>query len=278
MAFYTMITIAILAVVLLLLLFVKIQLATRDVGYLRAIVNNQRDYTFLLDKDLCVKQTNYYAHGNKKVNGEPNILGNVLHCKNAHESGRCGEAEDCHTCPLRFVIGKSLERHESFSGIEACLEIQDEDDKIVDIDVLVDGHYVELNKKSHMVINVKDITNNKDLKPKILFVSENISIIDNVIKSLGGEYRILAADNLHQVMLRLMNLDSYRFCAFVTDESFYKNNDTVLKMLVKNRQLPVFVFTSNIDASDDGSVHYLPENIAADELFQRFSAFSSCFC
>ena len=79
-----------------------------------------------------------------------------------------------------------------------------------------------------MVINVKDITNNKDLKPKILFVSENISIIDNVIKSLGGEYRILAADNLHQVMLRLMNLDSYRFCAFVTDESFYKNNDTVL--------------------------------------------------
>ena len=101
-------------------------------------------------------------------------------------------------------------------------------------------------------------------------------MLDKVVRALGDNYRVLAADNLHQVMLRLMNLDTYQFSARITDDSFYNKNASVLKMLVKDGQLPVYVFTSNDSVSDDDFARYLPMNIGMDELIQRVSAFSSC--
>ena len=276
MTIYVLIFVTVVTVGLFVVMYFQGRKNVRDVQQMRAIIDHQDDYTFLLDDGFHVKQTNYYARGNVKDEGAPDLLGNVLHCKNAHKAGRCGESEECHSCPVRFVVGKAFERHEGFDGMEACMEIMGTEDQAVDVDVEVAGHYVELDKESHMVVNVRDITISKELKPKILFVSDRIALLDKVVRALGDDYRVLAADNLHQVMLRLMNLDTYQFSALITDDSFYNKNASVLKMLVKDGQLPVYVFTSNDSVSDDDFARYLPMNIGMDELIQRVSAFSSC--
>jgi hypothetical protein len=263
---YVLLAITLIAVVVALLMVRKAEEASRSIRYLRAVVDHQRDYMFLVNGAFEVRETNFYA-GKQPAADEPNVLGNVLHCKNAHDAGRCGEHEACHSCPLRFVISKSFERRDGFRDLEACMELNGDDGRTVDVDVQVDGHYVCLDSQDHMVVNVKDVTEQVGQgSPKVLFVSENVRLFDKVRTALQGQFRVLSADNQHQALPRLLLATDYRFRAVLTDEAFFDQHEVITKMLIKNTQMPVFVFTSNKDREADGQVRFLKSDINDQEL------------
>lgn len=235
----------------------------KDVKKLRVVVDNQDNYTFLVNEAFEVKESNV-----KLPDGQPHILGNVLHCKNSHETGFCGEGEACQYCPVRFVIKKSFERHDDFKGLEACMEIEESKDKLSDVDVSVNGSFVCIDNTPHMVVNVKDITNHDGgVRQKVLFLSKNVALYDKVRQALGISIRVLSADTEHQALHRLLHAASYRFCAVVTDVSFYHSDTAVATVMADLKdQLPVFVFAKTEERRLDATVNYIDEDIALDEL------------
>lgn len=252
----------------------------RDNRQLEAVVENQEGYTFLVNNKFEVQKTNYFV-SNKHAEGEPYVLGNVLHCRNAHEAGRCGEHEACKMCPVRFVITKSFERKTDFTDVEACMELYDEKNtgtETIDVDVALKGHFVNVDEQDMMVVNVRDVTDRKlENKPKLLFISTDVVLYDKVREALGSTFRVLSADNNHQALHRLMLASSYQFGAVLTDEEFYTKNETIAQLLVKNGQVPVFVFTSNDGFADDNLI-CLNKTFQPKELLTELTSSSfSCF-
>ena len=64
-------------------LFLKTRHFKADNMQLRAVVENQENYIFLINRLFEVKETNV-----KAPEGQPMLLGNVLHCRNAEETAR----------------------------------------------------------------------------------------------------------------------------------------------------------------------------------------------
>ncbi len=246
--------------------FLKMKRISDQNYQLRAVVENQEDFTFLVNRDFEVKATNLTYRVNTD-DGEPNVLGNVLHCKNAYHVGRCGESESCGSCPLRFVITKSFERGTGFSGVNACMEVYDQNDKVVDIDVQVEGHFVNVGHQGHMVINVKDETKQQHGNlPKILFITENMVLFDRMRNELSNEFRVLGADNEHQAFHRLQLAEEYKFLAVLTDTVFYEKNKDVLKLMAGNNQLPLYVLSSSeLPATCEG-IYFVNDQIGGKEL------------
>lgn len=253
------------ACILLVLAFLRIAGFSKRVDNLVAVIENQENFTFLVDETFEVKESNV-----KMEEGKPRVLGNVLHCKHSHDTGRCGEGEVCRRCPVRFVISKSFERHDDFRKLEACMELDgDAHGHTNDVDVSVDGSFVTIDKVPHMVVNVKNITTLDGAQlPKVLFISESTALYDKVRQALGVSYRVLNADTQHQALHRLMRAANYQFCAVITDASVY-HADTVLATILAERkeQLPIFVFAGKKERKDD-HVNYLDADIAPEELFQ----------
>ena len=237
----------------------------KDVMNLRAVVDNQENYTFLVDEHFDVKESNVKLDGT-----QPRRLGNVLHCKNSHDTGKCGEGAECKHCPVRFVIGKSFERRDDFKDLEACMELG-EGSSVQDVDVRVDGCFVSLDEKPHMVVNVTDVTSHGGgLRPKVLFVSKNSALFDQVRTALGVSFRVLSADTEHQAMHRLMHAEDYNFCAVITDVEVYHQTDSVVATILTERrnQMPVFVFAGKDDSRADQNVTYIDESIASSDLLK----------
>jgi hypothetical protein len=242
--------------------------ARRSTEQLRAVVDSQHDYSFLVNRGFEVQQTNFPAYRQSEKEGS-NVLGNVLHCKNAFEAGRCGEHANCKKCPIRFVINKSFDRGENFSNLEACMEVFGDKGKTTDIDVQVDGRIVSLEQQPHMVVNVR-ICDGKEqqLLPKVFLISGNVALYDRVRTALEGHARVLSADNLHQALHRLLMVASYHFLAVMIDEEFYEHNSEITKLLVENDGIKVIVFTSKETfSSSDEHVYYLPEDFSPEQLY-----------
>ncbi len=233
---------------------------------LRAVVENQTDYTFLVNSNFEVKATNL-TYRLEHDDGEPHILGNVLHCKNAHHKGRCGESEACHSCPLRFVITKSFERETGFSGVDACMEVYDDKDKVIDMDVEVNGHFVNVGNQGHMVINVKDerMKQGGNL-PKVLAITEDMRLYDRIRNELSNEFRVLGADNEHQAFHRLQLANDYKFVGVLTDLKFYQDNKDVLKLVTGKNQLPLYVLNNEEGMEEREGICFVNENIEGREL------------
>jgi hypothetical protein len=269
---YILLILIIIAVGVAIELYFKAKTAKEDNRKLRAMIDSQEDYYFLVDKTFEVKETNYCANSQPKSE-EPLILGNVLHCKNAVESGRCGHAGACKSCPIRFVINKSFERADDFSDLEACMEVYDGTNKLVDMDVMLDGHYITLKDEGHLVVNVKNTTNEKNdnKRPKVLFITANVELFEKVRETLTPIYRVLNADNLHQARQRLLLASTYQFHAIMTDEEFYKENQDILQLLVKNDNLSLYVFTNNDMDTRIDQVTCLNKDFDKKELLQILS-------
>ena len=249
--------------VLAVLAFLRTKKLKNDVMNLRAVVDNQENFTFLVDPTFEVKESNV-----KMADGQPRLLGNVLHCKNSHETGRCGEGEECRHCPVRFVIRKSFERHDDFTNLEACMELGEKGTPMSDVDVCVNGSFVCVNSNPHMVVNVKNITSYEGgTRPKVLFISKNAALYDKVRTALGISFRVLNADTEHQALHRLLHAADYHFCAVVTDAGLYHSDTAVATILAERKeQLPVFVFAKKEEHRKDESVTYLNEGVPPEEL------------
>ena len=260
-----LIIVLIAAAALVALAFTKVKKLEGEVDKLRTVVDNQENYTFLVDQTFAVKESNV-----KLTGGQPPLLGNVLHCKNAHDAGHCGKGEQCKNCPVRFVISKSFERHDDFHNLEASMMLYNSDKATSDIDVSIDGSFVCINETPHMVVNVKNLsTKAGGVLPKVLFLSQNAALYDRVRRAMGISFRVLSVDTEHQALHRLLHADDYNFCAVMTDAAFYHANNAVSIILSERKdKLPVFVFAKKDERVADATVNYLDMDIAPEELLK----------
>lgn len=111
---------------------------------------------FLINKRFIVEKSNYFEMNPEAQMGKmPNILGNVLHCKNAVEAGSCGTSKYCSACRIRNTIKKSFVEKNGFDHLFVNMQLFTPQNKLVTAAVQVDGTYIEPQGQPRMIIDVK---------------------------------------------------------------------------------------------------------------------------
>lgn len=269
---YVLLAVTLCAVVLAAVTLKKVNSLSRNNNHLKAIINHQDGYTLLVNRSFEV-ETGNIPNLDKIAKEEVNLLGNVLHCKNAHDEGHCGESLACGSCPVRFVITKSFEKGKDFAGLEASMELYDKDNQTVDVDVEVRGHYINLEQQGYMIINVKNLSDMKeDKRPKLLFISTDPSLFDRTRKILVANYRVLFVDTEAQALYRLKMIEAYRFVAVFVDKAFYTGHEDILKIMAKKDRIPLYVFANNNDTEVAEGVHFIDPAIRQESLLSMLQS------
>lgn len=148
-------------ILLLILLIVMVPLVKswrkqkREYEALRVEVHKIFDrYSFLVDKDLRVKETNYYDIHKDLLDDKPRVLGNVIHCQTACDSGLCGTGIACSTCPIRLVLKNGFKHRRDFNDISATMHLYNAKHEVKDVDVKVDGRFTTIGRTPHCLITV----------------------------------------------------------------------------------------------------------------------------
>ena len=279
-AFVVVLGVLAIALVVVLVLYLNARKAYRRKSL---VLENMNNYAFLIDDQLEVKETNYYAlNPQQSPDEEPRLLGNVLRCTTACEEGTCGKGLACKHCPVRFVITKSFERQKDFSDLEVSMELAGEQKQAVD--VRLGGRYVSLAGHPYMVINAKDVSESKRLLrryidqdvpqekepavPKLLFATHDVALFNRLREQLSDVCRVVYAESALQVLQRVGQGKDYGFSMVLFDESFLHAND-ILDQL--NGRIVVVKLTTDGESGYDGRVLSVPQTIGADQLKQLLS-------
>ena len=127
----------------------------RDYEALRIKVHSAFDkYSFLIDKRFRVKETNYYEIHKNHPDDQPYVLGNVLQCQIACDTGLCGTGIACSTCPIRMVLNNGFKHHRDFNDISATMHLYNAKHEVKDVDVKVDGHFTYIGRTPPCLITV----------------------------------------------------------------------------------------------------------------------------
>lgn len=127
----------------------------REYEALRVEVHKIFDrYSFLVDKDLRVKETNYYDIHKDLPDDKPRVLGNVIHCQTACDSGLCGTGIACSTCPIRLVLKNGFKHRRDFNDISATMHLYNAKHEVKDVDVKVDGRFTTIGRTPHFLVTV----------------------------------------------------------------------------------------------------------------------------
>ena len=127
----------------------------REYEALRVEVHKIFDrYSFLVDKDLRVKETNYYDIHKDLLDDKPRVLGNVIHCQTACDSGLCGTGIACSTCPIRLVLKNGFKHQRDFNDISATMHLYNAKHEVKDVDVKVDGRFTTIGRNPHFLVTV----------------------------------------------------------------------------------------------------------------------------
>ena len=128
----------------------------RDYALLSERVHLQTDrYAFLIDRNLRVKESNFYELNEDIQDNQPYVLGNVLHCQTAIDEGLCGTGIDCDTCPIRMVIKNAFKLKRDFEHVEASMRLYDEHHETKEMDVRLDGNLVYVGKEPHLIVTAR---------------------------------------------------------------------------------------------------------------------------
>ncbi len=155
------------------------------------MLDNLHTYAFLVNENVGVEETNYYALNPEAKRDQPMVLGNVLRCKNGCDSGLCGTSPFCSMCTIRQHISKAFQAGKDFNNVESHMQLYTPDHNVVDTDVVVGGKYVMINDKPHLVVDVKDVTQEKMLENLYIEEKEK-SFLD--VKRLRGVLEKLASN------------------------------------------------------------------------------------
>lgn len=155
---YFGITLFIVAMVLLVVPVVRNWLKRRhDFAEVKKTVENEKDkYMFLIDRDFKVKATNFYELNPELKDGQPEVLGNVLHCETGCESGLCGTGIACQTCPVRMILTNSFKQRRDFESVTATMRLYNKEHQVNEKQVKVDGKLVYLGYVPHFIVNVSE--------------------------------------------------------------------------------------------------------------------------
>ncbi|MBQ8989491.1 MAG: hypothetical protein IJ067_07355 [Prevotella sp.] len=128
----------------------------RDYEAAKATVHGDKDrYNFLINKDFRVLETNFYELNWEMDDGQPNVLGNVLHCETGCDSGLCGTGIACKTCPVRMILTNSFKQRRDFNDVAATMRLYNKDYQVKEVDVRVDGQLVYLGYEPHFIVGVR---------------------------------------------------------------------------------------------------------------------------
>lgn len=266
-----------LAFVICALLFVKYNGNKRDTTLLRTAINNLGSYVFLIDEQFVVRETNYYALNKIEKSENPKILGNVLECKNGTDAGVCGKHVNCRHCPIRNTITKAFNNRGSFINAETTMRVYDSHKNATCIDVCATGRFVYIGNKPHMVVSVKDITEDKQLlhsvlderkeaerimtqqsmsdadrllrleyviglgnnsnKPKILFDTQNVARYNKVKTLLRDDCKLVYADKESDAIYTSVKNSTYGYKAIMLDETFVYTDSTLVDNILQANPL-----------------------------------------
>lgn len=259
------------------LLFVKYKGNRREEALLRTAINNLGSYVFLIDEKFVVRETNYYALNRLEKSENPKILGNVLECKNGTDAGECGKHVNCKRCPIRNTIARAFHNRGCFENVETTMRVYDSNKQMTCIDVCATGRFVYIGNKPHMVVSVKDITEDKELlhsviderkeaerivaqsegtdgdkllrleyvvglgnhsdKPKILFDTQNVKRYNMVKALLRNECKLVYADRESDAIYTSVRNDSYGYKAIMLDETFVYTDSTTVDNIMRANPL-----------------------------------------
>lgn len=144
------------------------KLVDTELVFYRSMFSNLPYYIFLIDADVRVLYTNYFDLNTDAEPVEPMVLGNVLRCNNALESGCCGTHDMCKRCMIRASIVKSFTTGKPIVDTEAHLRLYNKMKVAVDADVSIAGKVIKVEGKKYMTICVRDITTLKALQRRFL--------------------------------------------------------------------------------------------------------------
>ena len=275
-----------LAVVAFAFMYIRYRKSRRDYLRISMMMENLNSYAFLIDDQFEVKETNYYAlnPAQQRDDNSPRLLGNVLHCTTACESGTCGTGLECKHCPVRFVISKSFERKNDFSDLEVSMELSDSNQNVADVDVNVGGRYISVEGQPYMVINVKDITESKRLLrryidqslaqesnpdvPKLLFATQNVGRFNHLREKLKKACRVIYADSVEQIVRRIGKGKDYGYSAALFDETFLHAHDVLDQI---NEHIVIIKLTTDGETGIEGRLLSIPTDISDEELKKLIS-------
>ena len=119
-----------------------------------AVHETKDKYSFLIDREFNVKETNFYELNENIRDDQPYVLGNVIHCQVACDAGLCGTGIACNDCPLRMVLKNGFKMKRNFSDIAAKMQLYDANHDIQEVNVKVDGQFTYIGDEPHFIVNV----------------------------------------------------------------------------------------------------------------------------
>lgn len=145
------------------------------------IFRNVNAYLLLIGKDFVVQKTNYYSLNGIEEDKSIKRVGDLLHCKNAVESGECGTHACCKVCGVRVAIGRAFYKRENFDRFEASMQIVSQNNKqITPCDVHVSGNYLNTNDEELMLLTVYDISELRNTQRLLQLEQENSRSCDKL--------------------------------------------------------------------------------------------------
>lgn len=245
-----------------------------DNGMLHTLMNNMTTYVFLINRDLEVEKTNYYSLNNIPQRPKTRILGNVLQCKTACEAGQCGTGEECKSCPVRFVINKSFQRSRGFQSLEVGMQLYDENKGITDVDISIDGRFVKNGGEPYMVLNVKNISDTKELLhrymsesgsglPKLLLATHSLVFSIRVSQLLEQKCHVVFAETREQVLEQVGKGCNSGFSCVMIDETFEHAHHVIEDI---SMEMPVIFYTSEMITQNFGNLYCINDRVVGEEL------------
>lgn len=277
---------------------------------LSVIMYNISSYVFLIDDKFKVKQTNYYALNNIKEKGATNLIGNVLGCKNGVDAGECGKHDKCKECVLRYTIAKTFANKGEFSNVETSMRLYNGRKTPVNVDVNVSGRFTMVNGKPYMVIGVTNVTEDKKLMrcllhnnreteriiaedassdshlsrlseamglgkemPKLLFDTQNIGRFNRVATLLDKKCKVIYSENADEAIEKSKENSIYKYAAVLLDDTFVHSNSKIIEEIMSaNTTIPIIIFTSDENHSDQDNLHYIKEPLTDEQLVDGIMA------
>ena len=156
MILYILLLLVLVLIVVLVPMARKYLKTRRDRAELQRTVHECADkYSFLVDRQFRVKETNFYELNIEQKDDQPSVLGNVLHCQTGCDSGLCGTGIACATCPVRMVLSNAFKMKRDFSSVMATMRLYDASHQVHEVGVKVDGTLVYLGTEPHFIVQAE---------------------------------------------------------------------------------------------------------------------------
>ena len=143
------------------------------------ILQHIKSYILVIDRNLNMEKTNYYAITDTEDSGQPKRVGELLNCVNSLNKG-CGNGELCKTCPIRQAITEAFKTKKDFSNLETTVSLRLSDKKTFKCNVDVSGSYMNIHNRPEMLITIHDIT---ELKQAQIRLQDALAKTERIEKS-----------------------------------------------------------------------------------------------